>query len=63
MYVRQLKEYIQNTGLKQTFLASKVGISTPHLSQVLNERRNMTTEVYFRILRALGITEDEIKDL
>lgn len=45
---------IKERGLKQTWVADKAGISTPHLSNILAGRVLITNEVKERINSALG---------
>ncbi len=41
---KQIKDRIQKCGLKQKYLAKKIGISNNYLSMCLNGKRNLSEE-------------------
>ena len=51
-------DYIEPLGLSVTALAAHLGISRKHLSQVVNEKVGVTTDLALRLSRAFGTTPD-----
>ena len=51
-----LKQKIDSKGLKQKYVAEKIGISTNYLGQVLNGDTKMSAEVAIRASRALDLS-------
>lgn len=49
-----LQTQIKNKGLKQNWIARKVGVTTTHLSLVLNKKRNPSDELLEKIKRILS---------
>lgn len=47
-------EHIRSKGIMQKWLAEKAGISTSHLWQILNLKRDLTLENLKKINEALG---------
>ena len=39
MSIREIKEYLEENGIKQVWLAEKLNISTPYLSLILSGER------------------------
>lgn len=48
-------ELIQSKGLKQTWVSERVGISPPHLSNILAGRAFITPETKAKINEVLGV--------
>jgi DNA-binding XRE family transcriptional regulator len=55
-----IKVWREYRGITQQQLAEAVGISTPYLSQIENQKRTGTTEVLKAIAKALKVTLDDI---
>ena len=53
-------EAINQSGLKQKFIAEKVGISEAALSSMLNGNLKIDADVFFAIACVLRMTPDEI---
>lgn len=51
---RNLKQYIESHGIKQTFVAEKTGIDIKILNAILNERTKITAERLGLICKVLG---------
>ncbi len=49
MVLRELKRYIEDTGLKKTKVAERLGITREHFSAVLNSKHNLTPELENKI--------------
>ena len=47
--IKELKKYIENTGLKKSKIAEKLGVSQGHLSYVLNGKRELSIELENKI--------------
>ena len=41
----ELREVIKENGIKQSWIAKKLGISAPYLSLILNRKRRLTEEM------------------
>ena len=41
----ELKEVIRENGIKQSWIAKRLGISAPYLSLILNRKRRLTEEM------------------
>lgn len=49
-----IKEHMQENGLKYTWLCEKVGISTGHMSNIFGGHKNLTEELLGKINKVLG---------
>lgn len=50
-----IKKYLDENGIKYTFLAEKLGISMNILSPILNGKRKISADEYIEICRVLGL--------
>lgn len=48
-----IKKYMTEKGIKQTFLAEKMGVSSQVINAILNENRKIEAYEYFEICKAL----------
>lgn len=60
MTAEKLSEMIAERGIKQKFIAEKVGISETALSAMLNGKQMIDIDVFFAIAVLLRMTPDEI---
>ena len=60
MAAAKLKAAIDASGLKQKFIAEKVGISEAALSNMLNGNQKIDIDTFFAIAVVLRMTPDEI---
>ena len=60
MTAMKLREAINQSGLKQKFIAEKVGISEAALSSMLKGNLKIDADVFFAIACVLRMTPDEI---
>ena len=60
MAASRLKEAIKARGLKQRFIAEKVGVSEQLLSQMLNGDVKIDIDTFFAIAVVLHLSPDEI---
>ena len=58
---KQLKRTVDSKGLKQKFLAEKVGIHRGTLNQYLNGKRSLGRPAFLNLLRELGLDEETLK--
>lgn len=52
--MKLLKQRIKNSGLKQKFIAEKVGVGDTHLTMMLNGNAIMSNEVHKKIVDLLA---------
>lgn len=60
MAAEKLREAIEERGVKQKFIAEKVGISESALSSMLNGNQKIDIDTFFAIATVLHMTPDEI---
>lgn len=59
----KIKEYLDNHGIKQRWLASKVGLSPSQMSDICIKDRTIDCVVYFKICKVLNVPLEEfLKD-
>ena len=59
----KIKEYLDNHGIKQSWLASKVGLSRSQMSDICIKDRTIDCVVYFKICKVLNVPLEEfLKD-
>lgn len=54
----KVKQYLDENGIKYSFLSEKIGVPMNVLSPLLNGKRKMSVEEYFTICDALGLPVD-----
>ena len=55
-----LKEELQDKGLKQKFVAERIGIANTYLSQLLSGSKPLTVEVAIKLARFLDVPFEKI---
>lgn len=60
MYMNRIKEILEEKGIKQTWLADKLGKSYNMVNGYVQNRQQPRLEVLFEIAKILGV---EVKDL
>ena len=60
MASEKLREIINARGLKQKFIAAKIGITETALSAMLNGSQKIDIDTFFAIASVLQMTPDEI---
>lgn len=63
MTAMKLREAINRKGMKQKFIAEKVGISEAALSAMLNGNQKIDVDTFFGIVEVLQMTPDEVYGL
>ncbi|KSV60279.1 helix-turn-helix domain-containing protein [Acetivibrio ethanolgignens] len=53
-----IKKYLDDNGIKQTFVSEKTGIPAPILSMILNNNRKIEANEYMKICDAIGVPLD-----
>lgn len=51
----QLKEIVEERGIRQTFLVNKTGMSSDAISRILNSNRKITAEEFLSLCIALDV--------
>ena len=62
MVGKAIKQYIDDHGIKRSFIIEKTGISGPKLTAIFKGERKLETSEYFAICDALGVDIGEFKD-
>ena len=60
MTAAKLKAAVEASGMKQKFIAEKVGISEASLSAMLNGNQKIDVDTFFAIATIIRLTPDEI---
>ncbi len=60
MAAEKLRAAIEERGIKQKFIAEKIGISETALSLMLNGNQKIDVDTFFAIASVLRMTPDEI---
>jgi len=55
MIGKLIKQYLKDNGLSQRFIAKKIGMTPKTLNAMLNDKRGISVEEYFKICGALGV--------
>lgn len=54
MVGKNIKSYLKENGIKQNFVAQKIGIPATTLNSMLSEKQKLPADTYFRICNVLG---------
>jgi transcriptional regulator with XRE-family HTH domain len=54
----RVKQYLDENGIKYSYLSEKTGIPMNMLSPTLNGKRKMSAEEYFMICEVLGVSAE-----
>ena len=60
---KDLKRIMDSKGVKQKYVAGKIGTSTSYFGQILNGNKKMSTDVAIKASRALELPIDIFLDL
>ena len=60
---KELKSVIDKRGLKQNYVARKIGITPNYLGQILNGNRKLSTDVAIKAAQVLGLPLDVFLNL
>ncbi len=56
-----IKKYLEENGIKQTFVSKKAGIPAPILNMILNDNRKIEANEYMRICDAIEVPLEQFK--
>lgn len=60
----KIKKYLEEHGIKQSFVAEKVGLSASQMSDICIKDRTIDCVVYYKICKVLNVPLEEFfKDL
>lgn len=63
MVAKRIKKYIDERGIKQTFIAQQTGMSDSVISDIFSRGRKIEVTEYYKICQALGVPfETFLKD-
>jgi len=63
MVGNRVKCYLDERGIKHTFVSEAIGLPANVFSNMLNEKRKITAEEYFEICKVLGVNANEFLNL
>lgn len=55
MVGKKIKKYLDENGIKYSYVADKIGMPMNMFSPLLNGKRKMTAEEYLLICKAIGV--------
>lgn len=55
-------KYLKENGIKQTFLAERVGMPDAKISAIINQGQKIEVVEYYRICRALNVSFEKFLD-
>lgn len=55
---KKLKKYLEENGIKQSFLIASTGISQEKISNMMTGKRKITADELSKICQALGVSAD-----
>lgn len=54
MIGKRIKAYLDENGIKQSFVCEKTGLTPSQMSDICNRSRNIDCVTYYKICKALG---------
>lgn len=51
----RIGKYLTDNGIKQSFVAQKVGLTASQMSDICSKDRSVDSEVYYRICKVLNV--------
>lgn len=55
MIGERIKQYLEDNGIKQSFVADKLGIPRSQMSDICNKGRSIDCVLYFKICKVLNV--------
>lgn len=52
---KRIGQYLTDNGIKQAFVAEKVGITRPQMSDICNKDRTIDCVLYYKICKTLNV--------
>lgn len=59
MLGKTIKQYLENNGIKQSFLCEQTGLSKDVISSICNGTRKLEAYEYYKICRALNVDQEK----
>lgn len=56
----RIKAAIEDSGLKQTYIAKNMGVSEPVLSSIINGKRKVSVEDFFALCNVLKMPAEQL---
>jgi len=63
MVYKAVSKAIQDSGLKQKYIAEQINVTDPVMSAMVTGKRKISAEEYFAICKVLGRNPDEVYQL
>jgi plasmid maintenance system antidote protein VapI len=60
MVYKAVSKAIQDSGLKQKYIAEQINVTDPVMSAMVTGKRKISAEEYFAICKVLGRNPDEV---
>lgn len=57
-----IKDYLESNGIKQSFVASKAGLTNSQMSLICGDKQSIDCVAYYKICRALNVPLDTFFD-
>ena len=58
---QRISDYLKENGIKQKWLADRVGVTEAQMSNCLNSKTTISAELLFQICSALGVSSEEFR--
>ena len=58
----KIAQYLEEQGIKQSWLAQKTGLTDNMISGILNGKRKMTADEFVRICKAIGKSPNDFME-
>lgn len=58
----KIKKYLNDNGIKQSYLAKKMGMPISTFSYMLNDKRKIEIDEYFKICSILNVSIETFRD-
>lgn len=59
----KVAQYLEEQGIKQSWLAQKTGLTDNMISGILNGKRKMTADEFVRICKAIGKNPNDFMEV
>ncbi len=59
----KIAQYLEEQGIKQSWLAQKTGLTDNMISGILNGKRKMTADEFVRICKAIGKNPNDFMEV
>ena len=59
---QKISEYLKENGIKQKWLADRIGVTETQMSNFLNSKATLSAELLFQICSVLGVSSEEFRN-